>query len=71
MHFVLCRLLRILEDMSFLSFLRILIQLEEPSHLTADNALYACACQESQFRFNQGKLRAGGSKSQTMPGETA
>jgi hypothetical protein len=37
MHFVLCRFLRILEDMSFLSFLRILILLEEPPHLTADN----------------------------------
>ena len=36
MHFVLCRSLRILEDMSFLSFLRILILLEEPPHLTAD-----------------------------------
>ena len=36
MHFVLCRFLRILEDMSFLSFLRILILLEEPPHLTAD-----------------------------------
>ena len=40
MHLVLCRSsncsLRILEDMSFLSFLRILILLEEPPHLTAD-----------------------------------
>ena len=36
MHFVSCRSLRILEDMSFLSFLRILILLEEPPHLTAD-----------------------------------
>ena len=36
MHFVLCRFLRILEDMSFLSSLRILILLEEPPHLTAD-----------------------------------
>ena len=36
MHFVLCRSLRILEDMSFLSFLRILILLEEPPHLAAD-----------------------------------
>ena len=36
MNFVLCRSLRILEDMSFLSFLRILILLEEPPHLTAD-----------------------------------
>ena len=36
MHFVLCCLLRILEDMSFLSSLRILILLEEPPHLTAD-----------------------------------
>ena len=36
MHFVLCRSLRILEDMSFLSFLRILILLEKPPHLTAD-----------------------------------
>ena len=37
MHFVWCRFVRILEDMSFLSFLRILILLEEPPHLTADN----------------------------------
>jgi hypothetical protein len=36
MHFVLCRFLRILEDMSLLSFLRTLILLEEPPHLTAD-----------------------------------
>ena len=36
MHFVLCRFLRILEDMSLLIFLRILILLEEPPHLTAD-----------------------------------
>ena len=36
MHFVLCRFLRILEDMSFLSFLRILILLEEPPHVTTD-----------------------------------
>ena len=36
MYFVLCRSLRILEDMSLLSFLRILILLEEPPHLTAD-----------------------------------
>ena len=36
MHFVLCRFLRILEDMSCLSSLRILILLEEPPHLTAD-----------------------------------
>ena len=36
MNFVLCRLLRILEDMLILSFLRILILLEEPPHLTAD-----------------------------------
>ena len=35
----LCRLLRILEDMSFLSFVRILILLEEPPHLTADLSL--------------------------------
>ena len=39
MHFVLCRFLRILEDMSFLSFLRILILLEEPPHLTADKCI--------------------------------
>ena len=38
MHFVVCRFLRILEDMSFLSFLRILNLLEEPPHLTADFA---------------------------------
>ena len=37
MHFVLCCSLRILEDMSLLSFLRILILLEEPPHLTADH----------------------------------
>ena len=36
MHFVLCRFVRILEDMSFLSSLRILILLEEPPHLPAD-----------------------------------
>ena len=36
MHFVFCRFLRILEDMSFSSFLRILILLEEPRHVTAD-----------------------------------
>ena len=35
-YFVLCRFLRILEDMSILSFLRILIVLEEPPHLTAN-----------------------------------
>ena len=33
MHFVLCRSLRILEDMYFLSFVQILILLEEPPHL--------------------------------------
>ena len=36
MRFVLCRFLRILEDISFLAFLRILILLEEPPHLTVD-----------------------------------
>ena len=35
MHFVLCRFVRIPEDMSLLSFLQILTQLEEPPHLTA------------------------------------
>ena len=47
MHFVLCRFLRILEDMSSLSFLRIFILLEEPPHLTADNA---------SIRFEKSKL---------------
>ena len=36
MHFVLYRLLRILEGISCSTFLRILILLEEPPHLTAD-----------------------------------
>ena len=41
MYFVLCRFLRILEDISFLSFLRILVLLEEPPHLTADSCRFA------------------------------
>ena len=46
MHFVLCCFLRILEDMSFFSSLRILILLEEPPHLTAD--------QESRVKCSEG-----------------
>ena len=54
MHFVLCRSLRILEDMSFLSFLRILVLLEEPPHLMADKYLgysYAWLLQKFNLRW--------------------
>ena len=49
MHFVLCRSLRILEDMSFL---RILIQLEEPPHLTADPIEFRSSIDFSRRRLN-------------------